>query len=185
MELQIQDLVTSIKEDGIQAGEKAKQEIIAKAEAEAQKIIEKAQAEAEKLLSEGKKKLELEKQSVVSVTKQACRDQVIKFKKELDGLLMGLLTKTVGKNLDSKTIGQLVVAALNGEDASKYELQVSNVNDQLKSELASQIKSGLTFKSLANIEGFKLVAKDGSGYFDFSEEQISQMLKPFLSNFNL
>jgi V/A-type H+-transporting ATPase subunit E len=41
------------------------------------------------------------------------------------------------------------------------------VTDALKAKLAKEIKEGLEIKPTKNVQaGFRLAAKDGSGYFD-------------------
>ncbi|MDD2231951.1 MAG: V-type ATP synthase subunit E [Sphaerochaetaceae bacterium] len=182
MELQIQDLVSSIKHDGIEAAEKQKAAIIGAAELQAQQIVDDAKAEAAKLSDSCRRELELQKQSSIEATKQACRDVMISLKKELSDLLCSLLAQKAGKTLDSKAIGQIVIAALNGEDPSKYELQIKTLDSELKSTLSGELQNGLKIKTLANIDGFKLSAKDGSGFYDFSDEEIALILKPFLGN---
>ena len=63
MEIQIQDLITSIKNDGIDKAKKEAEEIINKADAEAQAIIKGANEEKDRILAAAKREIELEKKS--------------------------------------------------------------------------------------------------------------------------
>ena len=89
---------------------------------------------------------------------------------------------SLGAFLELHPIAQLskvIVAAINGEDPSKYVLEVKDVNDSLKSGLAKELEKGLEIKPVKNAS-VKLCLKDGSGFYDFSDEEIANLLKPFL-----
>ena len=74
----------------------------------------------------------------------------------------------------------LIPAALQGEDASAYAAEVASVTDALKSELASELKAGLELRLSKKVHtGFRLCAKDGSGYIDCSDEELAEQLAPF------
>ena len=50
----------------------------------------------------------------------------------------------------------------------------------MKAALAEEIQNGLEVKVGKGIaSGFKLAAKDGSGYFDCTDEEIMQLLMPY------
>ena len=47
-------------------------------------------------------------------------------------------------------------------------------------ELAKEIKAGLEIRPSKNVQqGFRLASKDGSGYFDCTDEGIMEMLMPY------
>ena len=63
---------------------------------------------------------------------------------------------------------------------SDYAAEVSEVSDALKSALAKEIKDGLEIRPAKDVQqGFRLAAKDGSGYFDCSDDGIMEMLMPY------
>ena len=75
---------------------------------------------------------------------------------------------------------QAKIAALQGEDASAYAAEVASVTDALKSELAGELKAGLELRLSKKVHtGFRLCAKDGSGYIDCSDEELAEQLAPF------
>lgn len=182
MELQIQDLVSSIKREGIEEAERQKAEILEEAKAQAERIISEAKSEAARIADESRRTLELEKESSISAARQASRDVVISLKKEIGDILSSLLAHKVSQTLGPKEIGAIVVAALKGEDPGKYELQVKSLDAELKAALAEKIAQGLTLASLPGIDGFRLSAKDGSGFYDFSDEEIAGLMKSFIGN---
>lgn len=185
MELQIQDLVSSIKHDGIEEAEKQKAAIISAAEQQSVRIVEDARMEATKLIDAAHRELGLERESSIAATKQACRDVVISLKKEISDILCSLLAQEVGSTLDSKTMGSIVIAALQGDDPAKYELVSKQIDAELKNALAKQIEKGLKLTSLPGFDGTRLSCKDGSGFYDFSDEEIAAVLKPFIGNLNV
>ena len=91
-----------------------------------------------------------------------------------------LLHDRQAKALDDKALAALITAALQGEDASAYAAEVASVTDALKSELASELKAGLELRLSKKVHtGFRLCAKDGSGYIDCSDEELAEQLAPF------
>ena len=76
---------------------------------------------------------------------------------------------------------QAKIAALQGEDASAYAAEVASVTDALKSELASELKAGLELRLSKKVHtGFRLCAKDGSGYIDCSDEELEAVYEQFM-----
>ena len=61
MEIQIQDLITSIKTDGIEKARAEADEIIRKAKDEADSIIKSANEEKERILTSAKREIETER----------------------------------------------------------------------------------------------------------------------------
>ena len=50
-------------------------------------------------------------------------------------------------------------------------------------ELAQEIRNGLEIRPTKGVQhGFRLAAKDGSGYFDCSDDAIMEMLMPYFRN---
>lgn len=182
MEMRIQDLVSSIKREGIDEAEKEKAAIIQAARSQADGIVKAAKAEARRLSDETRKRLELEKESSIEAARQARRDVVISLRKELGGLLEGVLARKIERSLGPEEVGALVRAALQGEDPARYELQAKGLEAELRGVLADELRKGLALRTLPGIEGFKLVEKDGSGFYDLSPEELARVLKPFVGN---
>ena len=100
--------------------------------------------------------------------------------KEIGAELTKLLAQDTHKALDDKALAALITAALQGEDASAYAAEVASVTDALKSELAGELKAGLELRLSKKVHtGFRLCAKDGSGYIDCSDEELAEQLAPF------
>ncbi len=186
MELQIQDLVTSIRKEGIDAANSEAESILAEAKKKAEAIISDARAEAKRTQEASEKEISILRESAIVSADQAKRDAMLAFKSEVQSAFEKILSAKVQKSLDGAALGKLIRAAVNGEDVSAYKAEVAEVSDALKAELAEEIKAGLTICPTKAVKaGFRLSAKDGSGYFDCSDDEIMQMLMPHFRNLDL
>lgn len=175
MEINIQDLVQSIKHDGIEEAKKEADSVVDAAKLQAQEIIEAAKKEAAKILDDANREIESSK----ALVKQAERDAVLSIKKELESQVSKILEAEVSKAMSGDALVKVIVAALNGDDPAKYTVEIATVTDGLKNGLAKEIEKGLELKPVKGAS-IKLALKDGSGYYDFSETEIVNLLKPFL-----
>ena len=172
MELQIQDLVSSIRKDGIEAANAEAEAIISEAKKKAETIVADAKAEAKSVQEASEKEIGILKESAAISAEQAKRDAMLAFKTEVQ--------TEFENNLSDAALGKLIHAVVSDEDVKNYAVEVSEVNDSLKAELAEEIKNGLEIRPTKGVRaGFRLAAKDGSGYFDCSDDEIMQMLMPY------
>lgn len=186
MELQIQDLVSSIKKDGIDSANQEAAAILADARKQADAIVAEAKAEADKLRGDARAEIEVFKSSAQLDAQQAKRDAVLAFRQEIQREYEKLLSADVGKALDQQALVKLIQAAVQGEDVAAYTVEVGQVTDGLRQELAQELKAGLEIRPSKKVgAGFRLAAKDGSGYFDCSEQEIAEMLMPFFRDTRL
>ena len=176
MEIQIQDLVQSIKRDGIEEAQKQADAIVAAAKEQAAQIIAESKVQAEKNIDAANREIESSK----ALIKQAERDAVLSVKKELSKTLEGILADKVAKELSGESLAKLVIAAVGDEDPANYTVEVAEAKASLRSALAKQIEKGLEVHPVKGMTGMVLKCKDGSGYFDFSDDEIAALLKPFL-----
>ena len=183
MELQIQDLVSSIRKDGIDAANAEAEAIISEAKKKAETIIADAKAEAKNIQETSEKEIGILKESAALSAEQAKRDAMLAFKNEVQTEFEKILSAKIKNNLSDAALGKLIQAVVADEDVQNYSVEVAEVSDSLKAELAEEIKNGLEIKPTRNVRaGFRLAARDGSGYFDCSDEEIMQMLMPYFRN---
>lgn len=186
MELQIQDLVTSIRKEGIDAANAQAESIIAEAKKKAEAIVSDAKTEAANVKASAEKEIGIMKESASVSAEQAKRDAMLAFKTEVQAEYEKILKNDVNKALSGEALGKLIRAAVTGEDISKYSAEVAEVTDALKGELAQEIKDGLEIKPTKGVKaGFRLAAKDGSGYFDCSDAEIAEMIMPYFRNLDI
>jgi V/A-type H+-transporting ATPase subunit E len=183
MELQIQDLVTSIRKEGIEAANAEAESIIAEAKKKADSLVAGAKAEAQQYKDAAEKEISILRESAAVSAEQAKRDAVLAFKTEIQGEFEKILAADVRKELSGEGLGKLIRAAIGGENVADYAAEVAEVTDTLKAELADEIKKGLEIRPTKTVsQGFRLAAKDGSGYFDCSDDGIMEMLMPYFRN---
>ncbi|MBO4468653.1 MAG: hypothetical protein J5766_05070 [Clostridia bacterium] len=182
MEIKIEDLVSSIKKDGIDAANTEAEKIIADAKEKAEKIIADAKEEQKKIKEQSEAEINVLRDSAKVAAMQAERDAVLLFKDAVKKEFEKLLEADIKKALDPKTLAELIKAALAGENAADYQAEISKAQEGIKGELAAELKDGLEIKITPDINsGFRLSAKDGSGYFDCSDEAIAEMLAPYFT----
>ena len=180
MELQIQDLISSIRKEGIEAANAEAESIVSDAKKKAEAIVAIAKSEAQQYKDAAEKEIEILRDSAVVSCEQAKRDAVLAFKTEIQGEFEKILAADIRKELSGEGLGKLIRAALAGENVGDYAAEVAEVSDTLKKELADEIKNGLEIRPTKGVQqGFRLVSKDGSGYFDCSDEGIMEMLMPY------
>ena len=179
MELQIQDLVSSIRKDGIDAANAEAEAIIAEAKKKADAIIADAKSEAKSIQEASEKEIGILKESAAISAEQAKRDAMLAFKTEVKAEFEKILSAKVKDNLCDAALGKLIKAVIASENSYSVYADI----DALKAELADEIKNGLEIRPAKGVRaGFRLAAKDGSGYFDCSDDEIMQMLMPYFRN---
>jgi V/A-type H+-transporting ATPase subunit E len=189
MELQIQDLVDSIKRDGIAEAEKKAAQIVSEAKQKADELVRNGAKEAAKLVEDAKKDVSVMQQSGKAAIEQAGRDVILSLKKSINSHFDRLLEKTVSNAMTSddlvKLIVQVVRSGMTKAGESAVELSATDfakLADSLRSELAAELKAGLEIRPVPSVSvGFRLSSKDGSSYYDFSAEETARMLAPFLN----
>ena len=186
MELQIQDLVSSIRKEGIEVANAEAESILAEAKKKADSLIAGAKAEAQQYKDASEKEIAILKESAEVSAEQAKRDAVLAFKTEIQEEFEKILAADIRKEMSGEALGKLIRAAVAGENVADYVAEVAEVGEALKAELAAEIKNGLEIKPGKNVQnGFRLAAKDGSGYFDCSDDGIMEMLMPYFRNLHI
>lgn len=180
MEIQIEDLVQSIKRDGIDQARKEADAILVTAKAQANDIIAASKAEAERNLENAQREIESSKALIL----QAQRDAVLSVRKELGSMLERIMADKVAKELSEQSLAKLVIAAIGEDDPAKYTVEIEEAKASVRSSLAKQIEKGLEIHPAKGV-GLRLCCKDGSGFYDFSDEQIASLLKPFLGEMKI
>ena len=187
MEQQIQDLIASIKKDGIESATNESKKILEEARKEAERIVNEARKERDKIIADGKKTIEIERESSISSVKQAARDVSLTLRKNLEDKFKKILGNKVSSSLDEKVIAEAIVAVVKGQcngcDVAVSKEMVDKVNAVLTSQFAKELEKGVTLRASSSVSGgFKVYSKDGSAYIDLSDEEITKLLYPYLSS---
>jgi len=190
MEVQIQELLTQIKDRGVNAARDEAKGIIDDAKKTAAAIVENAKKEAAKTLDETALDLSRREASHRDALRQASRDVVLGLEKRIQELFSRLLREEVAGALNGQVLADVIVEVIKKwePDARKgLEVQLSpkqlkDLETLMKSRLADAVKSGVEFKPVSHVEaGFRVGQKNGNAYFDFSAEGILAMVAGLLN----
>ncbi len=187
MELQIQDLVSSIRKEGVEAARAEADKIIAEAKKQAEAIVSEAKAAAQKTVEDATKEINILRQSAQVSAQQAKRDAMLSLKKDVQDNFGKLLKQGVSKTVSADAeLSKLILAAIEGQDPSSLSVEVSKVSEGLKAQLAAEIKKGLVLKPVTDLDaGFRVVAKDGSGFLDCSDDELASIVAHFMGDINI
>ncbi|MCF7943931.1 MAG: hypothetical protein K9L75_00155 [Spirochaetia bacterium] len=187
MEVQVQELINSIKNDGIQAAEEEAKKIIEQAENKAEQIIKDAEKKADSIISEGENKVARKESSSKASLNQAGRDLIISLEKKITAILNSILERKISKALDSKTLEKVILEVIKSDITKDYKvLEISSnlkkdLQDGVMADLQKEMKAGMDIHPVDSIEnGLRITDKDGSGYVSFTSEDIAAMLSPFI-----
>lgn len=191
MEIQLQELIDKIKKDGVDAAQAEAEAIVNTAKKEAEKIIADAQAEADKIMLNAKTENERVVKSGEDAIKQAGRNLLISFRESVTRELNALLNENVSAVYSSEKLAQFVVNAVENwtSKPDAGELSVILNSDDLKAfeevitaGLKDRISNGVTLKANDNFDGgFRIAVNNGSAYYDYSAEAVTEMLSNYLS----
>ena len=188
MEQQIQDLINSIKKDGIDSATNESKRIIEEAEKKAEAIIKEANAERDKLIADGMRQLEKEKESFSQSLKMAARDLSLSFKKEVEGKIQALLDEKVKGAFDEALLKDLLKTVIEAEFKGDVVVELPNekktdIAQSLAEELASSLRKGVELSFSSSLQGgFRVIAKDGRAFIDLSDDEVTKLLYPYLSS---
>ena len=186
MEQQIQDLVDSIRKEGLEEAEKQRNEIIQKAKAEADRIIKEAKDNAAKMIDDAAKECALREQSVKASISQAARDVSLSLREEINrqlaAILSGEIRSSFDKDLVKKVVLSVIEASLKDIDIEISGEDAASMVKGLSGELASKLRGGKIRSRVTGIDSMKMLCElsDENGYRIFmygAKEEILQKAK--------
>lgn len=190
MEIQVEQLISKIKNEGIKAAENNAEEIIQDAEQKAESIIKDAEKKAGELIAAAQADALRFENSANASVKQAGRDVVLTVRKNLSQIFDRLLKSETEKALSTNVMEEIIVNTINKwnkTEAGNFTVEIPEKDSDtlqkiLTTRLSEEIKNGLEIKAAKNMEkGFLLSSKDGSAYFNFSDEGIAEALSEYLN----
>jgi V/A-type H+-transporting ATPase subunit E len=190
MDIQLQELIDKIKKDGIESASSEANKMITQANADAKRIIDNAQREAAAIIERGKADAERFEKAGISAVEQASRNLVLAFKDEIQALLDKITSASVTSAMNDdglKAIIPEIIKNWNAKGSDNLAVVLSEADcKKLESyftdKLSSELKKGLELKSDKNLaSGFRIAAKDGSAYYDFSAESVAELMSSYLN----
>jgi V/A-type H+-transporting ATPase subunit E len=190
MDVQLQELIDKIKKDGIESASFDAARIKEQAEAEAKRIVEVARKDADLITAKAKADAERSEKAAIAAVEQASRNLVLAFRQEIEHLLVAIVGRETaaayGDDALKVAVPEIVKAwAARGEDSVNLLLpaaELSRLEAFFKDKLAAELKKGVELKVERNIgAGFRIAAKDGSAYYDFSAAAVAELLSAYLN----
>lgn len=185
MEIQVQELLERIRNEGVESAKQRADELLQKAQVEASEIVASAARKAEDAESEAKRRIEaLEAASRESLL-QASRDALIALKQSVQKFLETCVGADVNLAFDEKLAAQVIPEILrllaqsqSGDlDVLLSRELTARLDAALAARLSKEIGAGVTFKPYPAIDaGFRVSWKGSAAQFDFSEESLAQVL---------
>lgn len=191
MDIQLENLIKKIKDDGVATAESSAREIIAQAEKKAAAIVKEAEEKAAGIIKNAKAETErMEKASEDAIT-QAGRNLLLSFRdgvnKELSAIVSEKTEKAFDAELLKKIIPDTVKAWASNPEADDLTVllpakDLKALESNLKTALKTQISKGLELKGDASLSsGFRIGSKDGSAFYDFSAEEVANLFSAYLN----
>ena len=190
MDVQLKELIDTIKNDAVKSAEENAARIIAEAEEKAAAIVKKAQTEADTIRETAKADSQKAERSGQEAIRQAGRNLVLTVKGEIEALFGKVLAAETGAVMK----GDLMAGAVEGAvkalssgsegnvDVLLPEAAFSELEKGLRAKLAEEIGKGLELKPFKGLDaGFRISMKDGTAFYDFSEAEIAAMLGRYLN----
>lgn len=191
MEIQLQELIDQIKNDGVVAAETEAESIISSAKEQAEKIVSEAKAQADKILLTAKNENDKMVKSSEDAIRQAGRNLLISFRESIARELNAIINENVTAVYSSETFSQLILDAVKNWTAKPDAEDISlilNSNDLNKFEetllagIKDRMLKGVTLKANDNFDGgFRIASNNGGAYYDYSTEAVVDMLSNYLS----
>ncbi len=191
MEIQLQELIEQIKKDGVDAAEAQAEAIIVSAKAEAEKIIADAKLEADKLTANAKAENAKAVKSGEDAIRQAGRNLLISFRESVTKELKAIVSDNVNTVYSSDAFAKLIINAVEcwagkpeADDISVIlnDGDLAKLEEALLAELKVKMLGGVTLKANDNFDGgFRIAVNNGTVYYDYSAEAVTDMLSNYLS----
>lgn len=189
MDVQLKELIEKIKTDGVKSAEDKAAEIIKNAEIKSAEIIDNANKKALDIKETALTEARRSEQSGKEALKQAGRDLILEVKLQMTEIFTGLLKAGATESLSGKALTEAITSVIKNwkgelEDLSVLvsEKQLVEIEKELKSTLAKEIKSGLEVKPFKGAAvGFRVSDKEGKAFFDFTDEVLADFLSRYLN----
>lgn len=189
MDIQVQELLDTIKKDGIDAAEKKAEEIIEAAKRKAASLIADAEKNSRSILDEQEKTAAQMVDAGKAAIAQAGRDLILAVEQQLKKIFGKLVSSAVSsaydENVLAEAIKDVVASMAKQTDISAVTIPDATqkrVVESLKGKIAEALKDGVTVQTSPKLSGgFLILEKNGAAYFDFSAQAVAEALAVYLN----
>ncbi|MDD4957386.1 MAG: hypothetical protein PHH49_05205 [Candidatus Omnitrophica bacterium] len=189
MEMDLQNIISKIKQEGVDEAEKQAQDLIAQARKKAAEIEGRAKKDSDAMLQKAAREAEKIKVSGEEAVRQAARDVILTLKDSIIRLFGEVLKAKVSESMTPDVMKDVIVKLADtvSRDGGALEVLVGEKDEKqlgeaLKAALNEKMGSGMTIKVSRNVEsGFRVGLKGKEAYYDFTDEAVAEALKTFLN----
>lgn len=190
MEVDLKNIIEKIKEEGVGVAEKKAADIKSQAEAKASEIIKAAESQRDEIIKNAKAEAEKLRNNGEESLRQASRDVLLSLRKSIVNLFDSVVKQDIQGQFKPDVLKDIITRVV--ENAAKekvFEVEIllnekdkTNLENVLFDDLKKEFKKGVTLKVSPNVEyGFRIGEKDGSSYYDFTDEAILEAFKAYLN----
>jgi V/A-type H+-transporting ATPase subunit E len=190
MDVQLQELIEKIKSEGIKSAEQESARVLKDAQHKANDIIAAAHNEASGIVAKAQKEVRRFEHSAKDAVAQAGRNTILSLRTRITELFDALIAEQTKEAYTTKVLEEAIVSLIKSWSKKQIpNLQVllsssdlKKVEKQLKSRLAAELKNGVELKPFPEIQaGFRIAMKDGSAYYNFTDQGIAEILAEYLN----
>jgi len=181
----LQALMERIQKDAVDKAELEATAIISKAKEKAAEIVKAAEDEAKAKLEQADKDAVAFTERSERTLEQAARDLLLSVGKNLEKMILDLLSLQIEKSLDETTVKSMLLAVAKSY-SSDIEIGFSDADAKkltnfVMGEFAKQLKGGVKVESDKGVKfGFRVKLDGGKVSHEFTEEAMAQSLAALL-----
>jgi len=188
MEGKVSQLAERLLKEGVEQGEKRKEEIIVQAEEQAQGIILAAQQQAEKIISEANQKAEDAKRSADSEIKLSGQQALSALKGRIADMVLAKTIDGAVSDALAKNTPEYIKALLSNWKGSETAVEVLLPEDQkaklekdVETAVKSVVKAGISISASKNVKtGFQIGEANGTYKVSFTDSDFAEYFKEYL-----
>ena len=187
---ELQHLIERIRKEGVESGEKAADSLVAEAKKKAAALVADAQKQAKDMVAKAEADSAAFAERGKATLRQSARDLLISIGGSVGDVVSGIVDALVGAALTPELMAQMLLKlaeayAKNGAEggivAMLGEADAAAVKAVFAKEYQSQLAAGIQIESDKEIfKGFRVGAKGGQVFHDFTKEAIAESLASFL-----
>ena len=186
----LQALMERIQKDAVDKAELEATSIISKAKEKAAEIVKAAEEEAKAKLEQADKDAEAFTERSERTLEQSARDLLLSVGKNLEKMILDLLSLQIEKSLDETTVKSMLLTIAKSYSSDVEidfsEADASKLTSFVMGEFAKQLKGGVKVESDKGVKfGFRVKLDQGKVSHEFTEaamaESLSALLRPQLS----
>ena len=186
----LQALMERIQKDAVDKAELEATSIISKAKEKAAEIVKAAEDEAKAKLEQADKDAVAFTERSERTLEQSARDLLLSVGKNLEKMILDLLSLQIEKSLDETTVKSMLLAIAKSYssniDVEFSEADATKLSSFVMGEFAKQLKGGVKVESDKGVKfGFRVKLDGGKVSHEFTEqamaESLSALLRPQLA----